>query len=1180
MRLTCGTIPSVSLPERLGRLQRVDRIGVGGFATVWLYHDAELRSDVAVKALADNWAQRLDVRERFLEEARILRRADSDHIVRVYDIGEADGTPYFVMTYADRGTLANRLHEGEPMPLQEAVGLVWQAALGLSVLHAQGIVHRDIKPQNLLLRSEGSGRDRVLVADLGVAKAMLHASGLTQVVGTPSYMAPEQADGVGVDRRADVHALGAVAYQMVTGQLVRDGSLAELSRRDPATRTVDAGGAASGGRRGADAGARTGPGRSLPRHRQLRRRVALARPRGRVQRGLDRADHPVPRDGDPRPGGAADVRRRVGLRVPARVRDRVRPRVRPRGRARLSRRTHPGQVRRSCRGDCSGAGNGPMKRFSDTTRCPGCDTLLPPAPSGCPSCGLPLTGPLVVELATTLVRADHLLDRLRASAAVPVPAASSPTAGLAAYPAPRPAAPRVRRGLSAASVPTILLGLGALCLLVAGVTFLAFAWSWLGIGGRTAVLVTLTVTAAGTGVWLARRGLRVAAESLTVVAFGLLTLDVLGADDAGWFGDLSGSTLVLVVGVALTGAALGLGLVTCLPLVGPQVVATIGLSVIAGGALGLASSTDTVVASTVVAHLALGALARLPRLRALRVLPVVALLGAGLWWLVLALNGLARAGEHATVRGLWVELHVWPLVAATLLLLVPLTVRRVHPAAAVAGAAVAAVLATVAIVLPALDESGTTLTAAVLVCLVAWSAVLAAVLATVPQRWAVVPAAPLLLAVVPGLAIALGMVLEGALAALSVGDPFGADLGVRLEGTEAFAHAALLVPLVAALLAASVALGRWWREPLVVARPQAPALLAVVGLAGIATLALHAVPLAAVVAGLAAVALWLVAAALPRTTVEGTAYAGAGLLLSLAAVVTALPSAGLTSIALVVVVTGGAVAALRGRFPGALVGAESLLPAALAALLWSAAEVASVDPALRAAPILLVVLGAAIARPRPAVEASAWLAALVASAGAVPAADDVPTALALHLTLAGALVTASSLVHPARRALGWAGGLLLAVATWVRLADLGVDEPEAYTLPSAVALVLVGWWHLWRHPTSSTRVALGPGLVLATAPSLLVVLVEGPVSLRAALLGIGCLAMVLGGTQLRWSAPVAVGATVGGLLVLRELAPYAGQTPQWVLIGLAGTVLTLVGVTWESRLADLRRSTAYLARLR
>jgi serine/threonine protein kinase len=207
----------------------VDRLGVGGFATVWLYHDAELRSDVAVKALAENWAQRLDVRERFLEEARILRRADSDHIVRVYDIGEADGTPYFVMTYADLGSLATVLDEGVPLPPARAVDLVRQAGAGLSVLHEHGVVHRDIKPQNLLLRSGGSAGDKLLVADLGVAKAMLHASGLTQVVGTPSYMAPEQATGGGIDIRADVHALGAVAYQMLTGHLVRTGSISELA---------------------------------------------------------------------------------------------------------------------------------------------------------------------------------------------------------------------------------------------------------------------------------------------------------------------------------------------------------------------------------------------------------------------------------------------------------------------------------------------------------------------------------------------------------------------------------------------------------------------------------------------------------------------------------------------------------------------------------------------------------------------------------------------------------------------------------------------------------------------------------------------------------------------------------------------------------------------------------------
>lgn len=218
----------MSLPERLGRLERVDRIGAGGFATVWLYHDTELQSDVAVKALADNWAQRLDVRERFLEEARILRRADSDHVVRVYDVGEVDATPYFVMTYADLGTVATLTATGRPLPAGRVLDVVRQAGAGLTVLHELGVVHRDVKPQNLLLRSAGSAGDRVLVADLGVAKALLHASGLTQVVGTPAYMAPEQATGTGVDRRADVHALGAVAYQLLTGELARTTSISEL----------------------------------------------------------------------------------------------------------------------------------------------------------------------------------------------------------------------------------------------------------------------------------------------------------------------------------------------------------------------------------------------------------------------------------------------------------------------------------------------------------------------------------------------------------------------------------------------------------------------------------------------------------------------------------------------------------------------------------------------------------------------------------------------------------------------------------------------------------------------------------------------------------------------------------------------------------------------------------------
>lgn len=229
------------MPARLGRLRRVERIGAGGFATVWRYHDDELDSDVAVKALAENWAQRLDVRERFLEEARILRRAEADHVVKVYDNGETEaGIPYFVMSYADRGTVADLLERTPRPSVEQSLEIVRQAGEGLAVLHRNGILHRDVKPQNLLLRSLPDGREEVLVADLGVAKAVAHASGLTQVVGTPSYIAPEQALGRPLDVRTDVHALGAVAYVLLTGRLVRENGLADLfeARLPPAPSTV------------------------------------------------------------------------------------------------------------------------------------------------------------------------------------------------------------------------------------------------------------------------------------------------------------------------------------------------------------------------------------------------------------------------------------------------------------------------------------------------------------------------------------------------------------------------------------------------------------------------------------------------------------------------------------------------------------------------------------------------------------------------------------------------------------------------------------------------------------------------------------------------------------------------------------------------------------------------------
>jgi eukaryotic-like serine/threonine-protein kinase len=210
----------MSAPARLGRYRVERRIGSGAFATVWLARDEVLEAPVAVKVLAENWAHHLDVRERFLEEARILRRADSDRVVRVHDIGELeDGRPYFVMTYADRGTLADRLAAG---PLPVGLALRWGAdvARGLAVLHEVGVIHRDLNPGNVLLRSDRHGPgDRVLVADLGLAKAAAHGSGFTLTVGTPGYVAPEQASpgAAGLDRRADVYSAGALLHHLLTG---------------------------------------------------------------------------------------------------------------------------------------------------------------------------------------------------------------------------------------------------------------------------------------------------------------------------------------------------------------------------------------------------------------------------------------------------------------------------------------------------------------------------------------------------------------------------------------------------------------------------------------------------------------------------------------------------------------------------------------------------------------------------------------------------------------------------------------------------------------------------------------------------------------------------------------------------------------------------------------------------
>ena len=220
---------------RLGRYLLEERLGTGAFATVWRGYDPELDSTVAIKVLAENWAADAGVCERFLAEARLLRRIANPAVVRVHDVGTAYGEdgfarPYFVMDLVEGGTVESRIGTLAP---SDALVLAAEAAEAVQVLHDEGVVHRDVKPSNLLVDTTGEA-PRVLVADLGSAKQQAELSMLTMVTGSPAYMAPEQASNLeGFDARADVYAMGAVTYQLLSGRLPYDVDSPTAARQRP-----------------------------------------------------------------------------------------------------------------------------------------------------------------------------------------------------------------------------------------------------------------------------------------------------------------------------------------------------------------------------------------------------------------------------------------------------------------------------------------------------------------------------------------------------------------------------------------------------------------------------------------------------------------------------------------------------------------------------------------------------------------------------------------------------------------------------------------------------------------------------------------------------------------------------------------------------------------------------------
>lgn len=906
-------------------------------------------------------------------------------------------------------------------------------------------------------------------------------------------------------------------------------------------------------------------------------------------------------------------------------------------------------------------------RYADPTRCPDC--WAPLDGPHCARCGLDLSHPDATELFGHFVRADEVLDRMRArthavaapaatpavqQTAAPTTAAHAPTAqtqaaapapaaradsgtpvppgppAVPAEPAPRPApsedrapgpqdptmpAAAPRGALAAASVPRILLGLGALCLLVAAVVFLALAWDRLGVGGRTAVLVGFTLTAAGLAWWCETRGLRWGAEAFTTVAFGLLLIDLIGADSSGWFGDLPDGALLVVIGGILTVPALAATYLTGRgrsAMLAPQLVAPAAASTLSVGLWVLADETSFPVVIGCLLAAGLGLLG--PRLEA-RTMQVASWLAFGLWWLVLALVGFYRAVESPTVRGLWLELEAWPMLAAAAFLAVGAwRVSDSSLRAALGGTAITAV--GFLLVLPALTGS---VDRATLVLLLAGAA-LAVALWRSPAPWRHLTLVPLVSALAMPATAAAGTAivhLTHAIAAVPLGSGWTDRLVVADTQVGELLNPLLLpvtaVVVVGALAAASVLTAR----PLGYLHALGPIAGLGAGLGVTAAVTAHPVPRVAAVAVALLVAIALTLPAVRPTPALGTApltnpaigpatdlaadpavdggskrndalrtaYLLAASAAWLLTCLLALPSNELM-LGISLALTGaGFWLAVAGRTPWQVALGECVVPAAACAAVASAARIVDLHGAWFGV-AAIAVLGVLL-QLRPG---TTWLAShsvvgglavliAVPFAGAADAPDSA-LVLALTLTLAGVAYVASGLLRSDRRLLALPGGAMLVAASWVWMWQQDVTLVEAYTLPPALALTALGAWRLYRDPALASHLALAPGLALGTVPSLLWVLGNSPLTMRGLLLGIACLALVLGGTRLRLASPLVVGSVVGAVLVVQFCWTVAEQLPVWAIIALAGGVLTGLGVTWERRVRDVRTAGAYLAALR
>ncbi len=237
--------PGAATPGQVASYQMVEEIGRGGMAVVYRARDVRLGRWVALKVLAADLARDDAFRRRFIRESRVAAAVDHPNIIPIFDAGEAGGVLFIAMRYVGGQDVHSLLNRAGPLPPARAAGIVAQVASALDAAHARGLVHRDVKPANMLLGglAEDGSEDHVYLSDFGISKTSQATSNLTltgQVLGTLNYLAPEQIEGRAVDGRADAYSLACTAFEMLAGAppFRRDQSLAvmwaQLSAPPPA----------------------------------------------------------------------------------------------------------------------------------------------------------------------------------------------------------------------------------------------------------------------------------------------------------------------------------------------------------------------------------------------------------------------------------------------------------------------------------------------------------------------------------------------------------------------------------------------------------------------------------------------------------------------------------------------------------------------------------------------------------------------------------------------------------------------------------------------------------------------------------------------------------------------------------------------------------------------------------